>query len=79
MHGGSLFLQWCELLGRKAGGQIRQLFAPPTTFEQAALSLTIRIAEFEAHEKTVELRFRQWEGADLARRVLRGDDKEGFG
>src|SRR5581483_11382491 len=44
-----------------------------------ALGVAVGIAELDAHEEAVELRFGQREGSHLVRRVLRGDHEEGLG
>ena len=44
--------------------------------QQFAFVVLVRIAEFEPHQETIELGLRQWKGADLVRRVLRGDDEK---
>ena len=38
----------------------------------------IGVAQLDTHEKAVELRFGQRKGADLVRRILRGNDEEWF-
>ena len=55
VHCPRLLLQRCQLLGAKAGGQFRQLFPSSPPFQQGALSLPVRVAECDAHEKTVKL------------------------
>ena len=50
--------------------------APVFATQQGALGGSVGIAQFNAHEKTVQLRFGQRKGTDLVRRVLRGDDEK---
>ena len=58
-------LQWRNGFGGKAGRQFWQVFAASPAFKQGAFGLAIRVAEFDAHQKAVKLRFWQREGADL--------------
>ena len=44
--------------------------------QQAALRVPVRVAQADAHQKAIQLRFRQRKGADLVSRVLGGDDEE---
>ena len=68
------------MAGRSAVGDSRQAGRRPGCAaaggQQGAFGGTVRIAEFDAHQEAVELRFGQREGADLMHRVLRGDDEE---
>ena len=53
------------------------LAALPAGGEQGALGSAVRIAEFDAHQEAVKLRFGERKGADLVGRVLGGDDEKG--
>ena len=53
--------------------------APVFAHQQRAFGGGVRIAQRQAHQEAVELRFGQREGADLVRRVLRGDDEKRVG
>ncbi|OQA31557.1 MAG: hypothetical protein BWY57_02319 [Betaproteobacteria bacterium ADurb.Bin341] len=79
MDGGCGLLQRRKMLGREHWLQCGCRCALVACIEQGALGAAVGITEFEAHQKAVELRFRQGEGADLVRRILRGDDEEGGG
>ena len=61
------------------GPELVQGLPSAHALEQQALHLRFRVAEADAHEKAVELGFRQGKGSHLVRRVLRGDDEEGIG
>ena len=63
---------------RYARERIHEL-APVRAAQQLALRRRRRIAEVHAHEKAVELRLGQREGADLLLRVLRRDHEERLG
>src|SRR5439155_13647412 len=47
--------------------------------EHGALAGAIRHAQFDPHQKTVELRFGQWKSTDLMLRILGRDYKKRFG
>src|SRR5690606_240232 len=61
------------------GFQARQQRAARIAEQQRPFRRLRRIAQGQAHQETVELRFRQGEGAAGTDRVLRGDHEEGFG
>ena len=61
------------------GSSVREHVAPVGAGEQRALGVAVGVAELDAHQEAVELRLGQREGADLLRRVLRGDDEERLG
>ena len=77
MDGGNPALDGGQVCRREQAGQGVGLAALATGGEQGTFGGTVRIAEFDTHQEAVELRFGQREGADLVRRVLRGDDEEG--
>ena len=56
-----------------------QQLAPVGAGDQLAFVFLIRVPEFDPHQEAVELRLREWKGADLVGGVLRGDDKVGRG
>ena len=57
----------------------KQFWEHNVLVEQGAFGRPVGIAELDAHQEAVELRFGQREGADLLGRVLGGDDEEGLG
>ena len=59
--------------------QFFEHLATVDTQKHRALARAIGHTQFDAHEKTIKLRFRQREGADLMLRVLSGDDEEWLG
>ncbi len=63
----------------EAGRERSQHVAPVRAQQQGALGVAVGITQLDAHEKAVQLRFGQREGADLRGGVLRGDDEEGLG
>ncbi len=78
VNAGHFVLQHGQLLWRESRCQFGRLFASSAGLQQGAFGFGIRIAEFDAQQEAIELRFGQREGADLARRILRGDDEERF-
>ena len=75
-HLPGLLLQVHQFGGLHLRRELGDEVAPVYAGQQVALRLRIRIAQLDAHQEAVELRFRQREGADLVGRVLRGDDEE---
>ena len=69
-------LRFVQLLGRHRDRQPRQHLAPVLAFEQRPLGLGVGIAQFDPHQKAVQLRFGQRKGADLIGGVLGGDDEK---
>ena len=74
-----LLLQGHQFGGFHLRSELGDEVAPVHAGQQAALRLGVRIAQLDAHQEAVELRFRQRKGADLVGRVLRGDDEERHG
>lgn len=78
MNGRSLSLQGHQLIGRSTP-RAWQMFAAAATFEQGAFSGAIRVAELDAHQKAVKLRFRQRKRSDLADGFCVAITKKGSG
>ena len=79
MHVHHLLLQRLQLdRGQRALHAFHHL-APVAAIEQLPLRGAVRVAQRDAHQEPVQLRFGQGEGAELVVRVLRRDDEEGRG
>ena len=72
-------LQAHDRRGRERRGDPGEQFAPLAAAQQRALVGGVGVAQGDAHEEAVELRFGQREGAELLVRVLRGDHEERLG
>ncbi len=79
MHRCDALLFGDQFCGRQARLQLRDHVAPFHAAQQLAFRRRVRVAEFDAHQEAVELRFRQRKGADLVGRILRRDDEERLG
>jgi len=77
MHFTHIPLQFNQLTGFQAGAQGCDHVAPVCAGQEFPLGCLIRIAHFDAHQETVELRLRQRESPDLVIGVLRGNHEEG--
>ena len=58
------------------GLQRLQKIASIRAFQHGTLGRTIRYTQLQSHEKAIELRLRQREGADLSEWILRGNHEE---
>jgi hypothetical protein len=76
VHRRRLLLQCRKIAWPQARAQSRQLLAAAAAFEQRAFGGVVRVAEFDAQQETIQLRFGQGEGADLVRWILRGNDEK---
>ncbi len=79
MHGRGFALPFEKRRRIRERRKRRDLRAPVAAGQELALRRGVRIADFDCHQETIELRFGQRVGADLLDRVLRGDHEERIG
>ena len=79
VHLRHIALQAQQLLRRQRRDQGCEQVTTVLPEQQLPLEGILRIAELDAHQEPVELRFGKREGADLVHRVLRRDDEERLG
>ncbi len=79
MHRLHLALQRGQVFARQQRQHAARHLAPVLAGQEQAFGRAVGVAQRDAHQKAVELRFGQQIGANLVVRVLRGDDEEGLG
>ncbi len=72
-----LALQLGQFVVRQHGQHAVHHVPPVGACQQHALGCAVGVADGDAHQEPVQLRFRQCKGAQLVVRVLRGNHKEG--
>ena len=79
MHRQHLALQFGQFVRCEQGGQGVHHVAAVGACQQQALGSPVGVADGDAHQKTIQLRFRQCKGAQLVLRVLGGNHKKRVG